>query len=182
MIRLLSPLQVHSGNAALLDVRDYPEYAAAAIPGSLLVPLSAMESRAQTWQKHDPVVLVCRSGRRATDAAQRLQNMGFQDVAVLEGGLEAWQQAGLPVQAAKNRPWSIERQVRAIAGSMVVISVVLGLAVSSWFFSWTFFVGAGLAFAGISDICLMATLLGKMPWNRAPSQNQRVRQHVSNNY
>lgn len=172
MIRRLQPTEVDSASAAVVDVREYPEYAAAAIPDSLLVPLSTIESRAETWPRHHPVVLVCRSGRRATDAAQRLQNMGFEHVTVLDGGIEAWQQAGLPVQAAQKKPWSLERQVRAIAGSMVVVSVVLGLAVSTWFFACTLFVGAGLTFAGISDTCFMATLLGKMPWNRTPASNQ----------
>jgi hypothetical protein len=78
----------------------------------------------------------------------------------------------LPVQAAKRKPWSLERQVRAMAGSMVVLSTVVGLTVSPWFFAWALFVGAGLTFAGVSDICLMATLLGKLPWNRPHDRNQ----------
>jgi rhodanese-related sulfurtransferase len=172
VIRYLSPQRVEASAATLVDVREYPEYSAAAIPGSVLVPLSTIENKAEKWRKGDQVVLVCRSGRRALDAAQRLEKVGFTDVAVLEGGVKAWQQAGLPVQAAKRKPWSLERQVRAMAGSMVVLSTVLGLTVSPWFFAWALFVGAGLTFAGVSDICLMATLLGKLPWNRPDDGNQ----------
>lgn len=173
MIRFIPPAQLETRAARLIDVREYPEFAAAAIVGSVLVPLSTIEKKAEDWKKTAGIVLICRSGRRALDAAQRLEKIGFTDLAVLEGGVEAWQTAGLPVQAAaEHKPWSLERQVRTIAGSMVVLSTILGLTVSPWFFAWALFVGAGLVFAGVSDICLMATLLGKLPWNRPDSASQ----------
>lgn len=172
MIRYLSPQQVEAGAATLIDVREYPEYAAAAIPGSVLIPLSTIEYKADNWRKDDEIVLVCRSGCRALDAAQRLEKIGFTAVAVLEGGMDAWQQAGLPAEESERKPWSLERQVRTAAGSMVVLSTVLGLTVSPWFFAWTLFVGVGLTFAGLSDICLMATVLGKLPWNRPDTAKQ----------
>jgi hypothetical protein len=94
---------------------------------------------------------------------------GFARVANLAGGIDAWRASGLPLDRLETNVWSLERQVRAIAGSLVVITAVLGLTVSRWFFAGTIFVGAGLTFAGISNICLMATLLGKMPWNKPRS-------------
>ncbi len=166
MIRYLSPQQLEASAVTVIDVREYPEYAAAAIPGSMPVPLSRVERHAENWPKDAEIVLVCRSGCRALLAAQKLEKLGFDRVAVLEGGIEAWQRAGLPLQTAQRKPWSLERQVRVVAGSMVLLSAILGLTASPWFFAWTLFVGAGLTFAGISDMCLMATLLGKLPWNR----------------
>jgi rhodanese-related sulfurtransferase len=166
VIRRLSPEQTSNGVAVLMDVREYPEYAAAAIPGSVLVSLSKIDERACAWKKDDAIVFVCRSGRRAAVAALKFQEMGFSNLAILAGGIEAWQKAGLAVQVADRKPWSIERQVRILAGSMIVVSTALGLTISPWFFGWALFVGAGLTFAGISDICLMATLLGRLPWNR----------------
>ena len=56
---------------------------------------------------------------------------------------------------------------RVAAGTMVVISGLLGLIISRWFFAWTLFVGAGLLFAGMTDTCMMASVLGRIPWNRA---------------
>ena len=88
---------------------------------------------------------------------------------VLQGGFEAWKAAGLPTQVEEKKPWSLERQVRAIAGSMVILFTVLGVLVSPYFLGLTLFVGAGLLFAGVTDVCLMATALGKLPWNRASS-------------
>jgi len=76
------------------------------------------------------------------------------------------------VQESNRKPWSLERQVRAIAGSMVVLSTVLGLTASPWFFAWALSVGVGLTIAGISDICFMATVLGKLPWNRPDATKQ----------
>jgi hypothetical protein len=86
--------------------------------------------------------------------------------------MEAWQRAGLPIAISERRPWSLERQVRAIAGTLVLLLTLLGLTTSPWFFAGTLFVGGGLLFAGVTDLCLMATLLGRMQWNRA-SQCQR---------
>jgi hypothetical protein len=74
--------------------------------------------------------------------------------------------AGLPlVRSAKTR-WSLERQVRSGAGLLVLTGVGLGVAVSAWWYLLAGFVGAGLTFAGATDICGMGMLLGKMPWNR----------------
>ena len=172
MIRRLTSVEVDLATTGVVDVREFPEYAAASIPGSKFAPLSTIERQAQGWSKHMPMVLVCRSGRRATDAAERLRRMGFSDISVLDGGIEAWRAAGFPVQTTERRPWSLERQVRAIAGGMVLLSAALSLTISPWFFLWTILVGAGLMFAGISDICLMATVLGKMPWNRPRACDQ----------
>ncbi|MFN3323972.1 MAG: rhodanese-like domain-containing protein [Bryobacteraceae bacterium] len=167
MVKRVSPESVRTLSCTIVDVREYPEFASGAIEGAQLAPLSTVEQYARTLDKSASLLLVCKSGRRATQAAEKLVSLGFEDVAVMEGGMEAWRAAGLPVRVAERRPWSLERQVRAIAGSMVLISTVLGLTVSPWFFAWTLFVGAGLTFAGVTDICLMATLLGKLPWNRA---------------
>ena len=60
----------------------------------------------------------------------------------------------------------IMRQVQITAGSLVVISVVLGLAVQTAFLGLAAFVGAGLVFAGSTGWCGMARLLAIMPWNR----------------
>ena len=58
------------------------------------------------------------------------------------------------------------RQVQITAGSMVVLGIVLALLVSPWFMALSAFVGAGLAFAGLSGTCAMASLLAQMPWNK----------------
>ena len=61
---------------------------------------------------------------------------------------------------------SLERQVRIAAGAMASAGGVLALAISPWFALVPAFVGAGLVYAGITDRCGMAMLLGKLPFNR----------------
>lgn len=85
---------------------------------------------------------------------------------MLEGGIEARKEAGLPVARDSNQPIEIMRQVQIAAGSLVLIGVVLGALLHPAFYGLAGFVGAGLLFAGLSGWCGMAKLLALMPWNR----------------
>ena len=161
------PMMKTPDDARWIDVREYPEFAAGHIAGSELVPLAAIAAKAAVWDKTQPIVLVCRSGRRAADARQRLAVLGFTALSVLEGGVERWSAEGRPLETLERRPWSLERQVRFGAGSLVLLTLALAFFVSRYFLLATAFVGAGLVFAGATDICMMATVLGRMPWNRA---------------
>ena len=148
------------------DALEAMKAVAGAIPGARLVPLATLAGEVQSWDRSQKYVMVCKSGKRSEQAAQKLIAAGFSEIALLEGGTDAWVASGFRVHTAEKRPWSLERQVRVVAGTMVVISALLGLALSPWFFSWTVFVGAGLVFAGVTDTCMMAAILGRMPWNR----------------
>jgi rhodanese-related sulfurtransferase len=86
MATLITPEQARNIGHAVVDVREFPEYAAGAIRGSRLVPLSTVESEASKWNKHEPVLLVCRSGKRATQAAETLERLGFQNVTFFRAG------------------------------------------------------------------------------------------------
>jgi len=168
MVRSISPAELKGRtDVRLIDVREYPEFAAGAIPGATLVPLATLGEALQSWDRNSSYVMVCKSGKRSRQAAQQMFDAGFRDVFLLAGGTEAWLASGFPVHISEKRPWSLERQVRVAAGTMVLVSALLGITFSPWFFAWTLMVGAGLVFAGVSDICLMASLLGRMPWNRA---------------
>ncbi len=118
-----------------------------------------------------PVYLLCASGIRATKAAEQLKRAGLDDVVVVEGGTNAWAAAGLPVVRGR-KTISIERQVRIGAGTLVLIGTGLGWFVHPAFFILSAFVGAGLVFAGVTDICGMAIVLAKAPWNRTGKEHQ----------
>lgn len=150
----------------VIDVREYPEYAAGALPQARLVPLGRLAAMSREWKREDRYVLVCKSGTRARKAAELLRKQGFTNLAVLEGGTEAWAATGFPLKR-ENGPWSMERQVRAIAGTLGLSGTLLGVLFSPWFFVLPGFIGAGLLFSGVTDTCMMATLLGRLPWNRA---------------
>jgi len=144
-----------------LDVRTPAEYRAKHVDGFTSSPLDQLEPDSVS----SGVVIMCLSGKRATMAAERLEAAGVESVHVVTGGIEAWEQAGLQVEVGKG-VISLERQVRIAAGSMVLIGVILGTWVHPGFYGLAGFVGAGLAFAGITDTCGMGMLLAKAPWNQ----------------
>ncbi len=109
---------------------------------------------------------MCRSGNRAKQAAERLARKGFTDVHVVEGGMLAWTEAGLPVVKGESKVWSLERQVRFVAGLLVVLGAGLSIAAHPYFIALSAFVGAGLVFAAVTDTCGMAMILARMPWNQ----------------
>lgn len=88
-----------SSGALLIDVREADEYAQGHAPGSTLIPLGQLAQRLQeiARYKDKPVVLICHSGRRSAQALKLLEGAGFSAAANVEGGMIAWQQAGLPV-------------------------------------------------------------------------------------
>ncbi|WP_245779976.1 rhodanese-like domain-containing protein [Actinopolyspora lacussalsi] len=150
----------------LIDVRSPGEFDSVNIPGSHNVPIELLrERRAELDSGHDdPVVLVCASGARAEQARTLLEQAGVDGCHVLRGGIEEWQREGGEVNRG-NGVWPMERQVRLVAGSLVLTGVLGSLAYRplKWLAG---FVGAGLTFAAISDTCAMARLLGMLPHNR----------------
>jgi rhodanese-related sulfurtransferase len=90
---------LHSSGALLLDVREADEYAQGHAPGSTLIPLGQLTQRLKEIApfKNQRVVLICRSGRRSAQATALLETAGFSAASNIEGGMLAWQQAGLPV-------------------------------------------------------------------------------------
>ena len=157
--------------ARFIDVREYPEFAEGHIEGSELVPLVALDKASEGWDRSEPITLVCRSGRRAEQAQQTLAEKGFTSLMVLDGGVQAWTNGGKPLTVAVKKPWSMERQVRVAAGSLVLAFFGLGLLTSKTFFIGAGLVGAGLVYAGVSDNCMMASVLGRMPWNNPKKAN-----------
>lgn len=103
------------------------------------------------------VLLLCRSGRRAREAAGLLAGLPGTTPILLEGGFEAWREAGLPVRRERG-PISLERQVRIAAGSLVLLGL---LAPGLGFLPYV--VGAGLIFAAVTDSCVMGLLLARLP-------------------
>jgi rhodanese-related sulfurtransferase len=150
--------------ALLVDVREPGEFAREHIAGAQSLPLSAFDV---SKLPHDrKIVLCCQSGARSTRAVVQLQAAGFNDVAHLDGGLSAWKAAHLTTSIDVTQPISIMRQVQIVAGSLALAGAVLAWLVSPWFIALSGFVGAGLLFAGVTDTCMMALLLAKLPYNQ----------------
>jgi len=88
-----------TGAIALIDVREPEEYAEGRIPGAVLIPLGELSKRLDEVPTDKPVVLVCRSGNRSTQALQLLQKAGFTNVHNMTGGMRAWIAAGYTIEA-----------------------------------------------------------------------------------
>lgn len=165
----LTPHEVQSrlsAGAVLVDIREADEFARSHIAGAQSQPLSQWERAHLTIDPAADVIFSCRSGMRTAGACDRLAARVSGDAFVLDGGLDGWAKAGLPVETDADAPLEIMRQVQIAAGSLVLIGVLLGFTLSPAWFALSAFVGAGLTFAGISGFCGMARLLMLMPWNR----------------
>lgn len=161
-------LLTNNPRTRLIDVRTPGEFAAVHIPGSANVPLDLLrEHRDELEAVHDdPVVLVCASGARAEQARSVLASAGLQQLSVLDGGITGWQHHDAPVDRGSGT-WGMERQVRLVAGLLVLSGVTASIAHER--LKWVAgFVGGGLTFAAITNTCAMSRLLGLLPHNRTP--------------
>ena len=173
--------QLYGHRPAVLDVRTHAEYRAGHIPGAKLLPIQEFDPEAVTEHLGRPhaghqetLYLTCQAGPRAQAAAERLQQAGFHNLALIEGGTKAWEDAGLPL-VRQGRTISLERQVQIAIGSLLLFKVLLGFSVHELFFALTAVIGAGLIVAGTTRWCGMAELIARLPWNRSSNLNQQAR-------
>jgi rhodanese-related sulfurtransferase len=151
----------------VLDVRTGGEFQSVHIAGSYNVPLDLLaEHAADLASLEHPVVLVCASGARAAKAKDALRAAGKTDMRVLDGGISSWESAGGQVVRAGEK-WALDRQVRGVAGSMVLAGVMASIVLpkSKWLAGA---VGGGLLYSAVSNTCAMGQLLGKLPYNKGP--------------
>lgn len=156
--------------AVLVDIRGADEYARERIETARSVPMLQLQAGGlPTEAQNAPcVIFYCKSGMRTQGNAALLAKSASQcrEAYLLEGGLDAWKQAGLGVLADKSQPLELMRQVQIAAGLLVLLGVICGTWVAPVFYALAAFVGIGLLFAGISGFCGMARLLMLMPWNK----------------
>ena len=156
--------------AIVIDVREPSEFKGGHIPSALNKPLSAVCLKEVCLPEHQnkKLVLQCQGGKRSMLAAEKLlkETPGF-DIYNLEGGINAWVEAGFETsyQAGRKR-LPLNQQVQFTAGALVTLGVLLGWFITPAFLGLSLFVGCGLMFAGLSGWCGMMKLLAKMPWNK----------------
>ncbi len=170
----ISPAEVaqrlgHGDEAILIDVRSPGEFSAAHAAGALNMPLDSLEPKQLkamiNGRDLHTISVICNSGSRSSMACSRLLGAGIENAISVEGGTQAWEEAGLEVVRGKG-PISLERQVRIAAGSFVFLGTLLGFVLNPYFLAIPAFIGTGLVFAGVTDSCGMGMMLSKMPWNR----------------
>lgn len=157
----------------VIDVRTPGEYETGHIAGSYNVPLGQLDEHiAELAALDHAVVLVCQSEARATKALEQLVAAGKSNLRLLAGGMTAWRAAGADVIRTNENRWAMDRQVRLVAGGIVLASIVASI----WFPPVRFvagLIGAGLTFSAITNTCGMAMMLAKLPYNRGASCDLR---------
>lgn len=173
----ISPRQAHewlaSGEAILIDVREPDEFKAEHIAYAASLPLMKLGNLLD--QLHMPanrkVIFQCLRGKRGEQAcALASQDNGAADLYNIDGGIDAWKAAGLPVvteAGAATGGLSIFRQVQLIVGLLILGMTLLGYAGHAWGFALAGLFGAALALAGLTGWCGLAMLLSKAPWNNS---------------
>jgi rhodanese-related sulfurtransferase len=175
MLKSVTPAEAKrlaDDGAAIVDVREPDEFARMRIRGARNWPLSALGHSKLGLGKATAAVFCCQSGARTARNAEKLANEAGCDAFAIEGGIEAWRKASLPVEIDRAQPLPLMRQVQIAAGALVLGATLLGYFASGYFYVLAAAVGAGLLQAGITGWCGMAHLLQVMPWNRrsaAPS-------------
>ncbi|MGV4981047.1 rhodanese-like domain-containing protein [Streptomyces sp. NRAIS4] len=174
-----TPLTLDTGQArarlhelTVIDVRTPAEYASGHLPGALNIPLDRIRRALPEIRHaagHGDVLVVCASGARSDSACKLLAGEGIR-TATLTGGTSAWAAEGhelhRPAACDTRAGWSMERQVRFTAGTVVLLGLLLGLLVHPAFQILSAGVAGGLVFSALTDTCGMAALLGKLPHNR----------------
>lgn len=157
----------------VIDVRSGAEFGSVHIPGSYNVPLPLLAEHGEEFASRLPgqVVLICQSGNRASQACARLGSAGVDPdaVTVLDGGIAAYEASGGDVVRGKGA-WAMDRQVRMVAGSLVLTGVTASRLVSPKLVYLAGAIGTGLTWSALSNSCAMAAVLAQMPWNRSADE------------
>lgn len=164
-VAALRQMRDSSPTVPILDVRTRAEFETAHIPGSVNIPLAQLPSVcAEIAAAPGRLVVTCQAGPRSERAVELMRQQGCERAQVLEGGFGAWQAQGGKVE--QGRPmWPLERQVRLVAGSLVLGGVLVSVRFPpARFLSGA--VGAGLVFAAATDTCTMSSVLTRLPYNR----------------
>ena len=156
----------------VIDVRTPGEYAGGHLPGALNIPLDQLDRALpdiRTAAERGEILVVCASGARSEKACGQLAEKGVR-TATLSGGTSAWAAQGheldRPLACDVTTAWSMDRQVRLTAGSLVLAGLALGEFVHPAFRLLSAGVAGGLVFSAVTNTCGMAAMLGKLPYNR----------------
>jgi rhodanese-related sulfurtransferase len=158
--------RLKSGEVALIDIREADEYAREHIADAVSLPLSRLEAGHVALDAGKDVVFHCRSGMRTSSNCDRLAARVEGAAFTLDGGLDSWKRAGLPVVADAKAPLEMNRQVQITVGALIVAGALLTIFVNRIFIVAPAIFGAGLLFAGATGWCGMAHMLALAPWNR----------------
>ena len=169
-IRSITPAEFgelcRKSSVRVIDVRTPAEFAELRLTQAKNYPLDSLNpDEFKGMNSGEELFVVCRSGGRGRKACEKLANAGVANAVNIEGGTLACDQAGLEMIRGR-KTISLMRQVQITVGSIGFIGSVLAITVDSLFAGIPAFLCAGLLFAGLTDTCMLAMMLAKMPWNQ----------------
>ncbi len=162
--------KLENGGLTLIDVRQPLEFAGSRLAGAKLIPLGELGKRVSEIDRSNPIYMICRSGNRSSRAVRKLESLGFDNVTNVSGGMLAWKKQSLPYEADESPPWEMDRQVRLVAGLLILLGFILAAIFSQYFLVISVFVACGLVFSALTNTCTMALILARMPWNQRGSE------------
>jgi rhodanese-related sulfurtransferase len=169
----VAPTELHKricegATVDLVDVRTPKEFQSGHVLQARNVPLDQLAPEhvvaERTAAPSEPIYLICKSGLRARQAADKFVATGRRNVVLVDGSMEGWRAEGLPVHSTR-KFISVDCQTRIAVGTMVLLGIALALLVSPGFLVISGFAGCGLIFAGLFDSCPLANVIARMPWN-----------------
>lgn len=163
----LRELMLQDPLVRVLDVRTGGEFDGVHIPGSFNVPLDTLGEHAKDLADVEhPVVLVCKSGARASQAHAELTIAGKQRLHLLAGGMDAWEASGGDVVRGSSTKWALDRQVRFVAGGISLVALLVSIVAprAKWLAGGVAF---GLTFSAATNTCAMGNVLSKLPYNKS---------------
>ena len=170
-VQELKAILDHGTSIDLIDVRTPAEFSGVHVPCAILNQLDGLDCgaviAARKGGAHEPIYILCHSGVRAKKAADKFAAFGFSECVVIEGGTQAWVDAGFPVERSAKQVLPLDRQLQITMGCMIVAGVLLGHFVNHNWIWLSGFVGCGLLMAGTTGFCPMRNLIALMPWNQS---------------
>ena len=121
-------------NTVLVDVREKHEYENKRIKGSIHIPLKDLPNHLFAVENHDHIVIHCRSGGRAKEAALFLASKGFNNVYYFVTFIDDWEKEGIQVEQAEKKKFSLENLVLFYLSLIILIPSILGLHHPNWLY------------------------------------------------
>jgi rhodanese-related sulfurtransferase len=162
-------------HAHLIDVRSRSDYAVGHPGGAVSIPSEELDATVirstlgPLAGMQETLFLLCDTGTHAEHAARRLENLGMRKLALVEGGMQTWRAAGLPIVHGLRKP-SFEGQAQILVGLLLLVILAKAMLLHPVFYLMVGILGIGLIAVGLSPHASVGAVLARMPWNRVSAR------------
>lgn len=180
-VKTISPQDLHrhmtlGHHVLLLDVSPQDEFESGHITGAILHPLEYLdpENSIQKIRIAYPtlptIYLTGDSESRCIAAYQGFEAAGYEYLKIIEGGTQAWAEAGLPMEQIKEilpfEKMNISQQIQIVVGGVVTLGTLLGTFVNTGFLAISLLAGVGVVYEGLFGTDYIKQAVLKMSWNK----------------